>query len=242
MVTDLAILSPSDHRPVKQQSGLATAMHLSVLVFVTYLAASVIASAQGTAAAEGTVALPKPALPAKLNARYASQAGALLPPEPPTAVVFLEGAPLPAADTPATNVVRMLQKGMQFAPGLLAVRKGTRVEFPNQDDFYHNVFSYSKAKRFDLGRFLKDEKPPAVVFDRPGVVRLFCEIHEHMRGTVVVLDTPYFVKTDTNGVYRLTGLPAGQFKLKAWVDDKISHEQPVDLKPGATARVNFPGP
>ena len=75
----------------------------------------------------------------------------------------------------------------------------------------------------------------------PGVVRLLCEIHEHMRGTVLVLDTPYFVKTDTNGVYRLTGLPAGQFKLKAWVDEKLTHEQPVDLKPGVTTRVNFPG-
>jgi plastocyanin len=217
-------------------------MHLSALVLAALVAAPLVASAQGTASAEGRVALPKAVAQAKLNARYTGQAGALLPPEPPTAVVFLEGAPPPADDKPATNVVRMVQQGMQFAPGLLAVRKGTRVEFPNQDTFYHNVFSYSKAKRFDLGRFLKDEKPAAVTFDQPGVVRLFCEIHEHMRGTVVVLDTPYFVKTDTNGGFRLDGLPAGQFKLKAWVDDKISHEQPVDLKPGATVRVNFPGP
>jgi hypothetical protein len=61
-------------------------------------------------------------------------------------------------------------------------------------------------------------------------------------GTVVVLDTPYFVKTDTNGVFRLGGLPAGRFKLKAWIDDKISYEQPVELKPGAPVRVNFRGP
>lgn len=217
-------------------------MRLPALALAVLLAAPLAAAAQGTASAEGKVALPKPAAPAKLNPRYAAQAGALLPPESPTAVVFLEGAPPPADDKPATNVVQMVQKGMQFGPGLIAVRKGARVEFPNQDDFYHNVFSYSKAKRFDLGRFLKDEKPPVVTFDQPGVVKLYCEIHEHMRGTVVVLDTPYFVKTDTNGGFRLTGLPAGQFKLKAWVDDKISFEQPVDLKPGATVRVNFPGP
>lgn len=217
-------------------------MRSPALTFAALLAGTLAAAAQGTASAEGTVALPKPSAQAKLNPRYASQAGALLPPEPPTAVVFLEGAPLPADDKPATNVVQVVQKGMQFGPGLIAVRKGTRVEFPNGDDFYHNVFSYSKAKRFDLGRFLKDEKPAAVTFDQPGVVKLYCEIHEHMRGTVVVLDTPYFAKTDTNGVYRLTGLPAGQFKLKAWLDDKISFEQPVDLKPGAAARVNFPGP
>lgn len=218
-------------------------MHMPATAIATALLfATLAAAAQSAASAEGTVTLPKSSAPEKLKARYNGQSGVLAAPEPPTAVVFLEGAPLPADDKPGTNVVQMVQKGMQFGPGLIAVRKGTRVEFPNGDDFYHNVFSYSKAKRFDLGRFLKDEKPAAVTFDQPGVVKLYCEIHEHMRGTVVVLDTPYFMKTDTNGVYRLTGLPAGQFKLKAWVDDKISYEQPVDLKPGATARVNFPGP
>lgn len=200
------------------------------------------AAAQGTASIEGTVTLPKPTATTKPNPRYAGQTGALAAPEPPTAIVVLEGAPLPADAPPATNVVQVVQRGMQFGPGLLAVRKGTRVEFPNADDFYHNVFSYSKAKRFDLGRFLKNEQPAAVVFDQPGVVKLYCEIHEHMRGTILVLDTPYFVKTDTNGTYHLTGLPAGQFKLKAWVDEKLTHEQPVDLKPGVTTRVNFPGP
>lgn len=218
-------------------------MHMPAIAIACALwLATLVAPAQGTASVEGMVTLPKPPSPAKINPRYAAQTGALLPPEPPTAVVFLEGAPVPADDVLATNVVQVVQKGMQFGPGLIAVRKGTRVEFPNADDFYHNVFSYSKAKRFDLGRFLKDEKPAAVTFDQPGVVKLYCEIHEHMRGTVVVLDTPWFAKTDTNGVYRLTGLPAGQFKLKAWIDDKVSFEQPVDLKPGATARVNFPSP
>ena len=218
-------------------------MHMPAIAIACALLFSALAvAAQGTASAEGMVTLPPPPTAQKLSGRYAGQVGALAAPEPPTAVVFLEGAPVPADDKPATNVVQVVQKGMQFGPGLIAVRKGTRVEFPNGDDFYHNVFSYSKAKRFDLGRFLKDEKPAAVTFDQPGVVKLYCEIHEHMRGTVIVLDTPYFVKTGTNGTYRLTGLPAGQFKLKAWVDEKLVHEQPVDLKPGATARVNFPGP
>ncbi|MEN9575568.1 MAG: hypothetical protein RL514_3423 [Verrucomicrobiota bacterium] len=216
---------------------MTTFRHLALLLFLTLPAA-----AQSTAAVEGTVTLTPPLAPAKLNPRYSAPAGALLAPEPPTAIVFLEGAPLPADAPAATNAVQVIQQGMQFGPGLLAVRKGTRVEFPNRDDFYHNVFSYSKAKRFDLGRFLKNEQPAAITFDHPGVVKLYCEIHEHMRGTVLVLDTPYFAKTSTNGTYRLTGLPAGQFKLKAWVDDKLTHEQPVDLKPGVTTRVNFPGP
>ncbi len=198
-------------------------------------------AAQTGGTVEGTVKLPPPPPAARLNPRYQAQAGAFLPPEPPTAVVFLEGAPPPAAEPKATNTVRMLQQGMQFSPGLMPVRTGTRVEFPNLDGFYHNVFSYSKARRFDLGRYLKDEKPPAVTFEQAGIVKLYCEIHEHMRGTIVVLDTPYFTKTDTNGAYRITGLPAGQFKLKAWIDEKLVREQTVELKPGETTRVNFPG-
>jgi hypothetical protein len=116
------------------------------------------------------------------------------------------------------------------------------VEFPNQDDIYHNVFSYSKAKRFDLGRYLKDEKPAAQRFDKAGVVKLYCEIHSHMRATILVLDTPYFQKTDTNGTFRLTGLPAGKFTLKAWADEKNVWEKPVELKDGETLKLNFPGP
>lgn len=199
-------------------------------------------AAQDSGSVEGTVTLPKASPPPKLSPRYATQAGALLPPEPPTAIVYLEGAPLPPGDAPPTNAVPVLQQGMQFMPGLLAVRKGTRVAFPNGDDFYHNVFSYSKAKRFDLGRFLKTETPPAVTFDQPGVVKLYCEIHEHMRGVLLVLETPHFTKTDTNGTFRLTGLPVGRFKLKAWADEKNAFDRDIEIKPGAPQRVNFPGP
>ena len=206
------------------------------------LVATLAAPAQGTASVEGTVALPKLTASGPLTKRYAGPGGVAAAPELPTAVVYVEGAPVPAGPDSATNVVQFIQQGMQFRPGILAVRKGTRVEFPNKDDFYHNVFSYSKAKRFDLGRYLKDEKPASVTFDQVGVVKLYCEIHEHMRGTVLVLDTPYFVQTDSNGTYRLTGLPAGQFKLKAWINEKLVPERSVELKPGTTTRVDFPAP
>ena len=85
----------------------------------------------------------------------------------------------------------------------MAVLVVLTVEFPNLDDMYHNVFSYSKTKRFDLGRYRKDEKPGSVLFDKPGTVTVHCEIHDRMRGTVLVLETPYFVKTDAQGHYRL---------------------------------------
>ena len=104
------------------------------------------------------------------------------------------------------------------------------------------MFSYSKTKRFDLGRYRKDEKPPVITFDRAGIVRLACEIHEHMEGVILVVDTPYFQKTDADGTFRLEGLPAGRFVLKAWVSEKQMHERPVELVPGARLRVDFRTP
>jgi len=193
----------------------------------------------GEASIEGKVTLPKPEPVTAPPPRYPGQIGEIAPPDPPVGVVYLEGQ-FPRAfsnSTPATNDV--LQLGMQFRPALLPIQVGTAVAFPNGDDFYHNVFSYSKTKRFDLGRYRKTDRPPVQVFDKPGVVKLYCEIHQHMRGVILVLDTPYFTRTQTNGVYRLQDLPAGQYLLKAWVDEKHVYEKPVDLASGQQLHVDF---
>jgi plastocyanin len=153
-------------------------------------------------------------------------------------VVYLEGQ-FPAASNSASVTNRMLQLGMQFRPALLPIRVGTKIAFPNGDDFYHNVFSYSKPKRFDLGRYRKEDLPPIETFDKPGVVKLYCDIHQHMRGVILVLDTPYFTRTDTNGVYRLQNLPTGSYVLKAWVDEKHVYEKPVSLEPGQSLHLDF---
>jgi len=195
------------------------------------------AHAADTAVVEGSVRIPAAAPAAALTQRYQVKAGApVAQPEPPAAVVFLEGSFVLATNPPAAQ---MVQKGLQFTPALLPVQRGTRVAFPNKDGLYHNVFSYSKPKRFDLGRYLTEEPAPSQVFDQPGVVKLYCEIHEHMRATILVLDTPHFGRTGTNGSFRLEGLPAGKFKLKAWLDEKTTLERDVELKPGATVRVEF---
>jgi len=195
---------------------------------------------QGQSVIEGKVTLPKPEPVTALPPRYAGQVGEIAPPDAPRAVVYLEGqfGPRVAGSLPVTNLV--VQQGMQFHPALLPVQVGTAVAFPNWDDFYHNVFSYSKPKRFDLGRYRKDDRPPPiVVFDKPGVVRLFCEIHQHMRGVILVLDTPYFTRTQTNGEYRLENLPRGKYVLKAWLDEKHEYEKPVSLTAGERQRIDF---
>jgi plastocyanin len=207
------------------------------LLVLLAVAAALPAQAFAQAMIEGKVQLPKPVAPAVSQPRYPNQTVQPGPPDPPAAIVYLDGSfPAAAGGRPA----KVAQKGLQFAPGLLAVRRGTTVEFPNEDDLYHNVFSYSKAKRFDLGRYRKDEKPASQLFDKPGVVRMSCEIHSHMQGVILVLDTPYFVKTEADGSYRLQGLPAGKYILRAWVSEKQAYERPVDLTSGGALRVDFP--
>jgi plastocyanin len=194
----------------------------------------------GQALIEGKVALPRPEPALAPPPRYAGQIGEVAPPDPPVAVVYLEGQ-FPKTSPPSNRVTNVvLQSGMQFRPALLPIQVGSAVAFPNGDDFYHNVFSYSKARRFDLGRYRKDDRAPIQVFDKPGVVKLYCEIHHHMRGAILVLDTPYYVRTDTNGVYRLPNLPAGRYVLKAWVDERHNYEQPVTLETSGRLEVDFP--
>ncbi len=198
-------------------------------------------SGHAQALIEGKVTLPPVEPPNVTPPRYSGQAGEVALPDPPVAVVYLEGTfPQTAANSiRLTNEV--VQHGMQFRPALLPIQVGGAVAFPNADDFYHNVFSYSKTKRFDLGRYRKSDRPPIEVFEKPGVVKLYCEIHQHMRGIILVLDTPYFTRTQTNGVYRLQDLPAGHFQLKAWLDEKRVYQRPVDLAPGQRLHVDFDG-
>ena len=195
------------------------------------------------AAVEGTVKLPPRAAAPGPNARYKNvSAKSVAAPAPPLAVVYLDGKfEVPVVTNPP-QLYQIVQKGFQFNPSLLAVPKGARVEFPNHDGEYHNVLSYSKAKEFDLGRFLSGEQPPAVVFDKAGVVELNCEIHEHMRAYILVLETPYFTTTDTEGRFRLEHLPAGHFTLKAWIGPRTAWKQPVDLVEGQRLSVAFPPP
>jgi plastocyanin len=193
----------------------------------------------GAQTVEGKVAITRQRSAPVVNQRYEVVAkGGVLRTDPPLAVVYLEGRFAPG---PEPAVMQMTQKDLAFIPTLLPVQIGTKVEFPNLDDTYHNIFSYSTPKRFDLGRYRSDAKPvPAQVFDAPGLVTLRCDIHEHMRALILVLETPHFVVTDADGRFRLTGLPAGQYTLKAWIDSKTTLAKPVDLAPGGTLRVDFP--
>jgi plastocyanin len=204
-------------------------------IAVALLPISVLAQA----AVEGRVGLPKSHSAPVVAKRYEIVTrGNVLSTQPPLAVVYLDGS----FPKPSSNLTKQIaQKDLTFIPALLPIRVGTKVEFPNLDDTFHSIFSYSPAKRFDLGRYRPEERPiPAQIFDKPGLVTLRCDIHEHMRGLILVLNTPYFVMTDTNGHFRLDGLLAGHYTLKAWVDSRTTREKPVELKSGQALHVDFP--
>jgi len=210
--------------------------HITLLLAAGLLAATTAAPA---ATIEGRVTLPKREAATVVNKRYEIVSrGGVVSTNPPVAVVYLEGD-FPAAK--AEPVARVEQKDLMFAPQLLVVQAGTKVEFPNLDDTFHNIFSYSPAKRFDLGRYRTDEKPvPSVMFDTPGVVVLRCEIHEHMRGVILVLTTPHFTVTDLEGRYRLEDLPAGTYRLKTWLDSSTTLERTVQLAADTHLQLDLP--
>ena len=211
---------------------------LLLVSLITILAAPV-GRALADASVEGVVELPKPTMAKPLNQRYRTDVEVPeAPTDPPIAVVYLLGeTPAPAGPRPT---IKMSQTHIMFDPELLPIQVGTSVDFPNMDDTYHNVFSYSKTKRFDLGRYRKEEKPATVLFDKPGVVVIHCEIHDRMRGTILVLETPYFQKSDTAGRYRIDHVPPGRYTLRAWISDNDVRDRTVELKKGATLHVDLP--
>jgi plastocyanin len=107
------------------------------------------------------------------------------------------------------------QRDVQFFPHVLVVQVGTKVKFPNQDRVFHNVFSYHDGARFDLGLY-----PVGTVrewvFDRPGLSRVFCNIHPQMAAYIMVVETPYFAATDRAGRFTIRGVPAGTHRYHAW--------------------------
>ncbi len=213
-------------------------MHLRGLLWLNAIVSLLPPLILASATVEGRVELPKShSAPVQAKRYEIVTKGGVLSTQPPLAVVYLEGAFQPPV---SLSVKQVVQKDLTFIPSLLPVRVGTKVEFPNLDDVYHSIFSYSPVKRFDLGRYRPEERPiPAETFDKPGLVTLRCDIHEHMRGLILVLNTPYFVMTDTEGHFRLAGLPAGRHTLKAWIDSRTTREKAVELKSGQTLHVDF---
>jgi plastocyanin len=148
------------------------------------------------------------------------------------AVVYLEGVPGPFPDT-SREVHSIHQRNKQFEPRQLVVLKGSTIEFPNDDRIDHNVFSLSRALRFDLGMY-RSGVSRKIIAKRAGVVDVFCNIHAEMSAKILVLETPYYAVTDARGRYTLRGVPPGHYTLRIWHARGEPQHAEVDIAAGAS--------
>ena len=128
-------------------------------------------------------------------------------------------APRPAAD----KVFRLVQKNKRFDPHLLVVPVGSAVLFPNEDPFFHNVFSVYEGTRFDLGLY-ESGSSREVRFSRPGVSYIFCNIHPEMAAVIMVMTTPYYATTGATGDYAIESVPPGEYELSVWYESAMPDE------------------
>jgi plastocyanin len=153
-------------------------------------------------------------------------------------VVYLDPGPRAAFDVRDEPRLRMDQRNETFVPHLLAIVAGTTVDFPNSDRTYHNVFSLSKTKTFDLGRYAAG-RSKSVRFDEPGIVRVFCDIHSHMSAYILVFAHPYFAVTDEEGRYRIDNVPPGTYTVKAWNEAMDTESKLVSVADSGEVDLNF---
>lgn len=150
------------------------------------------------------------------------------------AVIWLE--PLtgtPSLPFPPRGHYTLLQKNRTFIPHLQVIPTGSVVEFPNEDPFFHNVFSLFEGKRFDLGLY-EAGSSKSVTFSKVGFSYIFCNIHPEMSAVVIALDTPLYAEADTKDSVSLRGIPPGDYKLHVWIESV-----PQSFLDGLTRPVHF---
>ena len=169
-------------------------------------------------------------------------------PQTESAVVWLVPIDTDVASAASRITVRpqLLQKNKQFQPHLLVVPAGTGVDFPNQDPFFHNVFSLFEGKRFDLGLY-EAGTTRTVHFDRPGISYIFCNIHPQMSAVVIALKTPYYAIADINGTVALSGVPPGRYRMEVWAEgasaatlENLSREVTVGDSSASLGKIRVP--
>ena len=159
---------------------------------------------------------------------------------PEKAVVYLEPDESMRNRIVSRSSARVIldQRDLMFYPHVLPIQQGTTVVFPNNDNVYHNVFSYSKPRQFDLGRYPQGQFR-TVRFDTPGVVRIYCDIHAHMNAVILVLDNTFFTSPDESGNYSIPDVPAGRYTAHFWYGRNLVESREIDIRSGSTSTLNF---
>jgi plastocyanin len=153
-------------------------------------------------------------------------------------VIYLDSAFGSPAEKPLTGAPQIRQVNESFRPHVLPVMVGSDVQFPNGDPFFHNVFSLSRSKTFDLGRY-PEGSTREVHFDQVGVVQVFCHIHSDMSGIIFVTPNRFFATPGSDGSYAIRDIPAGTYRVVAWHERAKSIVSTVKVEPGKTAKLDL---
>jgi plastocyanin len=191
---------------------------MKVLIFLTLFGLSLPLHAGtivGTVRAEGAAETAESGKGGKYDSRKFKFVERLSYDELEDFVVYVDYRPTNSPAVPAKPVQVITQRDATFRPHVLPIVKGTTVEWPNKDEIFHNVFSMSEAKEFDLGLY-RDPEVKKVTFDKAGRIDVFCSIHSKMNCVVLVLENPWFATADKSGRFRIENVPPGTYKLKAW--------------------------
>jgi plastocyanin len=151
-------------------------------------------------------------------------------------VVFIKDAPAPGALPPVR--AEIVQQDEAFEPAVLPITRGSTVEFPNSDPYFHNVFSLSRVATFDLGRYPRGASR-ARTFNRAGLVKVYCHLHSHMSASILVFDHDLFTVPSPDGLFRIDDVPAGQYTLTAWHERIGESARRISVEPGRIARAEF---
>ena len=188
---------------------------------------------------EGTVTLVSPGgAPVQSGAYPSRRVTRPAPPPSELANVVIAIKDVPAtAGLPATPA-QISQRDESFVPRVAAITRGSTVDFPNLDSYFHNVFSLSRGASFDLGRYPKGESRSRT-FTRPGLVKVYCHLHSDMSATIVVFDHPFYTAPSADGTFLLNDVPAGEYRLGAWHERIGENITNLEVTPGGTARATF---
>jgi plastocyanin len=157
-------------------------------------------------------------------------------PEIQNVVVYLKGAAFQGVLPTSRRVVE--QRNETFAPRVTVVTRGSVVAFPNDDPYFHNVFSLSRAGTFDLGRYRQGQTREQR-FAKPGLIKVFCHIHSHMSASIMVLDHPYFAVPRVDGSFTLPDVPAGKYTIVGWHERVGERSGTIDVQGGRTASIDL---
>ena len=150
-------------------------------------------------------------------------------------VIFIEGNVNPSEPDSEATLPKISHAGKRYSPRVLAIQKGTVVDFFNDDNIYHNVFSVSRPKVFDLGIYPKGTSR-LVRFEEPGLVKIYCNIHPNMISNILVLNNELFSVTGSDGSYSISNLPDGEYTLRLWSEFSDELRIPLHLQGGVEVR------